>query len=85
MLLVMKRNEPQRSAVEQDRSMRLVRNQAYSMPSSEIRLSVMSDRRFGHEDALGPARGVINGLLLSAVLWVLALGGYWVWVNWLAR
>lgn len=46
---------------------------------------VMRDRRFDDENPLGPPRGVINGLLLTAVFWLLVLGGYWVEVRWFAR
>ena len=45
----------------------------------------MRDRRFDDENPLGPPRGVINGLLLTAVFWLLVLGGYWVEVRWFAR
>jgi hypothetical protein len=44
----------------------------------------MSDRRFDDENPLGPARGVVNGLLLTSVFWMLALGLYWVGVQWFA-
>jgi hypothetical protein len=41
----------------------------------------MSDRRFDREDPLGPARGLLIGLLLSAALWLLAFGGLWIAVR----
>ena len=44
----------------------------------------MSYRRYAHEDPLGPARGVIIGLLLTAVLWMLGLGGCLVLMKWFA-
>ena len=44
----------------------------------------MRARRFDDENPLGPSRGVVNGLLLTAMFWLLVLGGYWVEVRWFA-